>query len=235
VWLSIAGVVLVFIVSLVSILQTKDSSRAVRGLLYVTVAGALLVGLIQAIDTDRNSARTAMTGSLDAKTSVAASTPVVNVQFGDSHMSLGALAAKGFRPFQGTRFLEDFPASFVVVDGKLVVSAEVRDETGNVIAVLSDNEWKVNPSRSFDRNYTADSLEVVNQKNQVVFQLQMLPSSLRLQARFFDRDGNEVIIRSLPDGTGQIVVRPPSNPGEDAPITPLFKYPSDQHLGEHRI
>ena len=49
------------------------------------------------------------------------------------------------------------------IDGKLMVSTMIRDSSGNVLAELRRNEWKVAPPpKTWDRNYTDNALEVVN-------------------------------------------------------------------------
>jgi hypothetical protein len=40
-----------------------------------------------------------------------------------------------------------------LIDGRLLVSTQIRDETGSLIAEMKDNEWKQGPG-IFDRNYT---------------------------------------------------------------------------------
>ena len=46
-----------------------------------------------------------------------------------------------------------------LIYGRLLVSTQIRDETGSLIAETKDNEWKQGPA-IFDRNYTHDVLEI---------------------------------------------------------------------------
>ncbi len=56
------------------------------------------------------------------------------------------------------------------VDGKLFISAIIYDDDGNVIAEILNNEWKINPNFSFDRNYTENLIEVKDNKGDIILQ-----------------------------------------------------------------
>jgi len=44
--------------------------------------------------------------------------------------------------------------------GKISVSARITDDAGALIGEIVDNEWKVDPSRAFDRTFDANGSEV---------------------------------------------------------------------------
>jgi hypothetical protein len=123
------------------------------------------------------------------------------------------------------------------IDGKLKVSTSITDENGRLIAELIQNEWKVAPPPgTWDRNYTEDSLEVKDASGRVVLQVRALPDRIQLQGMWWvDIGFNGVvrfIIRGNPKDGGQIVLVPRSNKDALPVIEPMFKYPSERHLGE---
>ena len=128
------------------------------------------------------------------------------------------------------------------IDGAIKVSAQMLDREGHLIAELARNEWKVAPSpRTWERNYSDDALEVQDARGTVVLQVKVLTDRVQLQGLWW-------IDMGPPNGIRQLTVRetPPENPEggaqfiispQDAsppPIEPMFKYPSDRHLGELR-
>lgn len=87
------------------------------------------------------------------------------------------------------------------VDGRLMVSTQIRDQSGDVVAELTRNEWKVSaPPKTWDRNYNSDSLEVKNAKGQVVLQVTIFPDRIRVLGEWWGKDG-----------MGARITRPPGN------------------------
>lgn len=122
---------------------------------------------------------------------------------------------------------------FEVISGKLKVSTQIRDEKGNLVAELVRNEWKIaSPPIAWDRNYTANALEVRNAAGKIVLQAVLLPDRIRLQGEWRDTNGFGYRVVKGNNGNGQIIGFE-KNPPPDAPeIKPLFVYPSESHLGE---
>jgi hypothetical protein len=67
-------------------------------------------------------------------------------------------------------------------DDQVKISVVIRDETGQIIAELIDNQWNVNPHNSYDRNYKSDALEVRDPSGDIVLQVRLLPDRIRFQA-----------------------------------------------------
>jgi len=124
------------------------------------------------------------------------------------------------------------------VDGKIKVSTQITDENGKLIAELIRNEWKVAPPpRTWDRNYTGDALEVRDAFGDVVLQVKVLPDLIQLQGVWWINLGPpngavRLFIRGNPKDGAQVVIVPKQNKSPPPSIEPMFRYPSDQNLGE---
>ena len=72
-------------------------------------------------------------------------------------------------------------------EGELLVTADVKDKDGHPIVEINENHWKVSPSKNvcWDKNYTKNALEVLDGRQHVVLQLEILADRVRV------RDGNE--------------------------------------------
>lgn len=114
--------------------------------------------------------------------------------------------------------------------GLVKVSTEIYNKEGKIIGILSDNKWKLAPyPYTWDRNYTENALEIVNDKNKVVFQIRILSDTIQLQAKYYRASGKSLAIYGdSKSGTMNL-----GNPNIDSiNIEPLFKYPSSDFLGE---
>jgi len=122
-------------------------------------------------------------------------------------------------------------------DGTLSVSAKIRSRDG-LVAEISNNEWKVSPSpRTWDRNYSSNALEVQNADGEIVFQVRIekgFDSSVvaHFQGIFFDSDGQGIAFVAAPTGGAYITFITTNSTSRIPQIKPLFKYPSELHLGE---
>jgi hypothetical protein len=125
------------------------------------------------------------------------------------------------------------------IGGKIKVSTQIADDTGNLVVVLDRNEWKVAPPpRTWDRNYSDDALEVKDAAGRVVLQVKALPDRIQLQGMWWVDIGPpnghiRFILRGNPRIGAQINLVPkvPRDPNIPT-IDPMFVYPGDQHLGE---
>lgn len=120
------------------------------------------------------------------------------------------------------------------IDGKIKFSTKITDANGDLIAEIIRNEWKVSAlGRAWDHNYSDDALEVRDSKGRVVLQVRAMPDRIQIQGAWYidigPPNGIRRVIILQPDA--QIVFTPPD--ATDIPsISPMFKYPSDKHLGE---
>lgn len=111
------------------------------------------------------------------------------------------------------------PLTISLKDGKAEVSLVIRDNNGIILAGIRNNEWFVaQPPVTLDRNFNENSLEVINAKGEVIFQIQIVGEEVRLAGHFYTINGQG------PSGIGPWLGKAPSGK--------LFKYPSAEHPGE---
>jgi hypothetical protein len=131
---------------------------------------------------------------------------------------------------------EDTHLTMEMEDGQLKVSTVIRDKGGRIVAELLKNEWKVNAAAAYDRNYSEDAIEVRDSSGDVVLQLRFVGDRVQFQGKFFNNAGQAFGIGKIkgPDGreSGAIELTGHAHPHLQLQITPIFRYPSDRHLGE---
>ena len=95
----------------------------------------------------------------------------------------------------------------------------------------------MNQNTAFDRNYSQEALEVRDAGGDVVLQIRVKEDRVQFAGKFYDNNGRGVPFGKLTDGAGNMVGGIElTGPGRELRlrIEPLFRYPSDQHLGEYR-
>lgn len=102
---------------------------------------------------------------------------------------------------------------------EILFSTTVRDKDGLLIVDIKDNHWTVASSTAqcWDKNYTDDSLEILDGHGRVVLQVIMKPTKIVFQAEYADLGGAFI--------DGRIY-------SKEKGIPPRFKYPSSDHWGE---
>jgi len=110
-----------------------------------------------------------------------------------------------------------------MVKGRVYLSTTVRDQNKNLIVEISDNHWIASSSTavSWDKNYTADSLEVKDGHGRVVLQVKVMPNIVQLQTEW---EWNL--------GTKSGGIFEDGKYDTKTGIKPMFKYPSELHWGE---
>ncbi len=124
-----------------------------------------------------------------------------------------------------------------VVDGKIKVSTEVGTTNGELIAQIIQNEWMVSRPNSFDRNYNDDSLEVKDSRGKIVLQVRVLSDRMQIQGEWWDDHSFGIRIVKSDDPVRKGALFIPLGPNgnnkySNVEIKPMFRYPSDLHLGE---
>ena len=137
----------------------------------------------------------------------------------------------------GLWFLKDTHFTVQADKGKLKVSTIIRNKDGAIIAEMIKNEWKINKNNIYDRNYSDNALEIKDNSGDVVLQILLIKDVVQLQGKFYDSDGYGMAF-SEPVEYGSDFRVEYFDP-HDAPydklqtqIIPIFKYPSELHLGE---
>ncbi len=218
--------------------KSKHRSLVVLALMLLSLAAQIELELSQS----REDAKLQYVGKLAAKSGKASKSVI---QFGKSG-SFFSFPSNGVASVLSTDL--GIPESIVRnnslmlrnSEGNLLVSAKLTAEDGMMIAELVDNEWKVgSPPRVWDRNYSKDALEVRNDKGEVVLQVELLPDQIRFLGIFWDGKGKGIGFFEAPkqyqgvtyEGGAMIQFCPPGH-HFDLSIRPMFKYPSNLHLGE---
>ncbi len=138
--------------------------------------------------------------------------------------------------FTNKRFkaLDESLPSIEKVNGKIMVSATVRDVNGQIVAKLSKNEWFINhPEKAMDRNYTENMLEVIDHTGSVVFQVRLFKNRMQVNGIFYASDGTGVAVFPSEDNKWAVFhLIDKNNPPNKDTVELFFKYPSHLHLGE---
>jgi hypothetical protein len=118
------------------------------------------------------------------------------------------------------------PTVIWLENGKLMISAMIRNEAGRVSAKIDANQWTINPNLLFDRNFDDRAVEVVDVKGNVVLQTMMVEEGVSFSGVFYREDGWRIAI-----GENAFELKPPGVELETH-FDPIFNYPSINHLGE---
>ena len=158
------------------------------------------------------------------------------------------------------RMFKDNELVIWIEDGRLKVSTQIRNSHGELVTEIIGNEWKLRKDNLWDRNYDKNTLEVRDAKGDVILQIVLQEDYIQLAAKMYSRDGAGFGIGSttftqedirrheeksfkivaasdgpkeimVGDVTGVLEVRP-SGQSLVLMIDPIFRYPSDLHLGE---
>lgn len=200
--------------------------------------GSWLFGSRVEAEKERTSA---FVGQLNAKTKLVLSGThgiVPRIELGQSNAFV--VGAPSSAPNYGMLMplLEESGLTVYKEDGEVKVSVTIRDKQGSAIAMLEKNEWKVNPSKSFDRNYTSDMLEVCDAANEPVLQVHVLPDRVRLQMQTYNSRGKLMGIGAVKlnlRGGNRLygfITPDVRRDYSDIHFRRVFRYPSEKHLGE---
>lgn len=120
--------------------------------------------------------------------------------------------------------------SLEIDNGKLLVSANIYDETGKIVAILEENQWQVNKNNYFDRNYNDTAIEVKNQKGRVVLQVVNFGDVVHFAGVFHTKDGH--VVSMLPSGESSSAIEIRGSERElTLDINSIFEYPSESNFG----
>lgn len=132
-------------------------------------------------------------------------------------------------------FADDYSLTIDSIDGVLKVSTQVRTRKGELIAELIENEWKVaRPPKTWDRNYNKTALEVKDETGNIVLQVRLLSDRIQIQGEWWmDETRGIRLVGTNPKEGGMFAIFGKNYRPENAQkIRPLFRYPSELHLGE---
>ena len=151
-------------------------------------------------------------------------------------------ASRKYIAVGSTRFIIDSPDNIFLREGtqplvslrienqKLYVSTTIRNKSGEIIAELIDNEWKLNKNSYFDRNYNDQILEVRDNSGNIVLQLANFGNVIHFAGIFNCKNGKTFAL--IPTGqSGAIMEIRPQGIELEHRIAPICEYPSDLHFG----
>jgi len=164
--------------------------------------------------------------------------PSLRIQIGASDVYFQWEQAQRGNLFEYIRFLQDSVLLLERFGRRILVSTRLYDQSGELVAELVRNEWKVSP-RAWDRNYNDTSLEIKNAAGDVVFQVVAMPDRIRLQGEWWsprrssDQPARGLLLAAGPRSERGVMAQMLFLPANlKNPIKPMFRYPSDTHLGE---
>jgi hypothetical protein len=118
-----------------------------------------------------------------------------------------------------------------LIDGRIKVSTDIRDKSGAMVVRLIQNEWEVAPPKIFARNYSENALEVLGTNGDVVLQIKILPDRIQIFGEWWDQDGRGIRVTGNGNEVAIVMLSRDVNPPTPK-IEPMFRYPSETHLGE---
>jgi hypothetical protein len=122
--------------------------------------------------------------------------------------------------------------SMRISENKMLVSAIVTDDNGDVVAEIHDNEWSHQKAPLvYDRNYTDSVLEVRDGKGKVALQVVDFGDVVHVAGIFHcSKDKWTFVLGPAKDGGAIIEARPPGTTITYS-IPPICDYPSGLHFG----
>ena len=149
------------------------------------------------------------------------------LQFGGFHLitTMDELT-EGVNLSKGFEIGFEYPFTIKFKNGKLLVSAEIKDENLETVAIIEDNEWTVNENDIIarDRNYNDYAFEVVDAHLRPRLQIVVKEQNKIYIGGYFHTE--EGAILATPTTT---YIRFPPEEIEEY-IHKIFLYPSDEHL-----
>jgi len=207
-------VILTFVIALIGLMNDYLKPKKKKRMLFV-LALLLLVTTVSQIyfeyQTTQKEWQAKWSGRLYSKVKTQKKFPVLKL--GAAYINWAGA------PNEPMLSLAGEPLTISLVDSRVEVSIVVRDKNGIVLAAIRNNEWFVAPPPvTLDRNFNENSLEIINSKGEVIFQVQVFAEQVSIAGTFYNIKG---------EGANNIG---PSL--SDKPSGRLFKYPSSEHPGE---
>jgi hypothetical protein len=98
--------------------------------------------------------------------------------------------------FLGKPFKMGDPFRIWAEHERLMIEATFRDQSGAIVAAMHGDEWVVNRNKSFDRNFSSGSIEVLDERGDVAFHVAMCTYGAVLEAKFHGQQGRSFAIAS---------------------------------------
>jgi len=117
------------------------------------------------------------------------------------------------------------------------ISTVIHDRNGAIVATIEKNHWRVT-SYCLDKNYSDDSLEILDSRGHIVFQVTILSDRVQIQGEWHNEFGWGIRMSDAWDGTDNGVQAMWKTPEQERKIEqlhliePIFRYPSKEHWKE---
>lgn len=160
------------------------------------------------------------------------------MEYGDSGRMMPWAEAAGGGDF---KVMYDSGIHLDLGSNGIELTTVVRDSEGQRVAEIDKNHWTVSKFPVVtDKNYTSDSLEVLDRRGHVALQVRILPDRIQLQGEWRDDLGGGIRITTCQDehtnykkaGCLQSWLDPQSEKAVKNVIDPIFLYPSKEHWRE---
>lgn len=154
----------------------------------------------------------------------------VEIQCGGFHVIMNmSQLSNGFNLTQIINMGFDYPFHITLKDQKFLVSVDIQDAKGDTVAKIVDNQWAVNnnPVIAYDKNYNSYAFEVIDSNQIPVIQVIFSPENKMYLGGFFYVPNGALLL--LPNDT---TIINPSLTDANSSLPRIFKYPSEEHLGE---
>jgi hypothetical protein len=205
-------------------------SLLILGAILTTYGGLYLVPTGQQ---EKNNAETALSGEI-IPFKVDFTQPFDIMLSADVHFLYNVSdLAKGFDlstlpPFTAMK-LVPYQLRIQFDNGKMLVSASIRNSNGTLIAQIVNNEWKtVNPDTLlfWDRNYNAYAVEIIGINNKPTLQVIMVgPNAIQIGGLFFTKTGSVYIAPNTYGADIYVNVGPNQHRENNATFQTIFQYP----------
>ena len=234
-WLYVTAVAAA-IIAIAGWLINKDASLWLKGVIVFLVVVVLIaqIFIVRAAVKEKEASR--YTGVLEGKpvTILSVKQQVYpKLQLGNSK---SVLVWQGPQGEPMLRIFEDNDVTIWIDNGALKVSAKIRNDKGELISELAGNEWKTAiPPKIWDRNYSKNALEVIDAAGEVVLQIILKEDVVQFAAKMYSSTGQSIGLGSAEHpklGVVGVIEKGSLGKPLELVIEPIFKYPSELHLGE---
>lgn len=133
---------------------------------------------------------------------------------------------KGFDMRRFVNYGHEYPIKIEVEKGKLFISAWITDKEGRMVAQLIDNEWRINPNNFYDRNFSNNAFEVIDNNKMPILQVVVKSGNEIDIGGIFYYPGGKIAITSK-----AFIVNPLDDNALKKEMRTIFKYPSNKFLG----
>lgn len=155
------------------------------------------------------------------------------LDLGNSKEILSAQAiAEGFDVVNMIKFGQGWPFQIGFKDNKMSISANITNPNNETVGYIVNNTWKSASPNSMqigDRSYNDYAFEILDLNMIPIFNIRVVgPNEIQIGGLFDVGIGSQVLIS---DNGGGIMVTPTEQEIKEF-LVPIFKYPSDEYLGQ---